>query len=73
MRKEHIFKGGFEIGEQKKNFFAYQLLVVTEDFSSQMVHRLAEAVDREYKLILAEQFDFEEEKEVFEKWHQGLN
>ncbi len=54
MRKTYIFKGGFEIGE-KENFYAYQLIVVTEKIDVQQVDRLAQAVDKEYKKILAEQ------------------
>lgn len=54
MRKTHTFKGGFEIGE-KRNFFAYQLLVVTAEIDVQQVDRLAQAVDKEYKKILTEQ------------------
>lgn len=54
MRKTHTFKGGFEIGE-KNNFFAYQLIVVTSEIDVEQVDRLAQAVDMEYKKILAEQ------------------
>lgn len=54
MRKTITFKGGFEIGE-KENFFAYQLLVVTDKIDMEQVDRLAQAVDKEYKKILAEQ------------------
>ncbi len=61
MKKEHIFKGGFEIGEkQKRNFFAYQLMVYTEGIDSQQAYRLSQAVDKEYKKMLAEQCGVEE-------------
>ncbi len=61
MKKEHIFKGGFEIGEdQKRNFFAYQLMVYTEGMDSQEAYKLSQAVDREYRKMLAKQCEVEE-------------
>jgi len=60
LKKEHIFKGGYEFGEQKRNFFAYQLMVCTEGIDSQQVYRLSQAVDREYKKMLMEQCGVEE-------------
>lgn len=54
MKKSFAFKSGFEMGE-KENFFAYQLLVVIENIDMKQVDRLAQAVDKEYKKILAEE------------------
>ncbi len=67
MKKEHVFKGGYEIGEeQKRNFFAYQLMVCTEGLDSQQAYRLSQAVDREYRKMLAEQCGVEESE--VEQW-----
>ena len=60
MKKVYIFKGGFEIGEEEKNFFAYQLTVCTKDIESTQAYRLAQAVDKEYKELLKEQCGIKE-------------
>ncbi len=67
MRKTHVFKGGFEVGE-KDNFFAYQLTVVTDRIDDSLAYRLSEAVDNEYKEILEENIV---DREVFGQWQDN--
>jgi len=61
LKKEHVFKGGFEIGEeQKRNFFAYQLMVYIEGIDSGEAYKLWQAVEKEYKKMVARQCGVEE-------------
>ncbi len=63
----HEFKSGYKVGDTGKASLVYQLTVLTEESDSKGAYRLAEAVDGEYKKLLAEQYG-EDGKEAFGQW-----
>lgn len=70
MERRHEFKGAYKIGGEAGTSLIYRLAVLTDDIDSQNAYRLANAVDREYKQLLMEQYGTGE-KGVFEGWQQG--
>lgn len=72
MEKRYDFKNGYQIGGNGGTALMYHLIITVDDENCYGVYRLAEALDREYKLLLAEQFDFEEEKGEWTKWHLDI-
>lgn len=73
MEKRYDFKNGYQMGGKDGTALMYHLIISVDDEKNCYgAYRLAEAVDREYKLLLAEQFDFEEEQEEWMKWHQDI-
>jgi len=65
----HEFKSGYKVGDPKRASLVYQLTVLTEENDSRGAYRLAEAVDREYKKLFAEQYG-EDKEEVFGQWQK---
>ena len=73
MEKRYDFKNGYQIGGNGGTALTYHLIITVDDGENFYgAYRLAEAVEREYKLLLAEQFDFEEEKGEWTRWHQDI-
>lgn len=56
MEQKNSFKQGFRTGGMSGTVLSYQLTILTENLDSLAVYRLAEAVDGEYRKILAEQY-----------------
>ncbi len=63
----HEFKSGYKVEDTVKASLVYQLTVLTEESDSKGAYRLAEAVDKEYKKLLDEQYG-EDKEEVFGQW-----